>query len=344
MGLTQEGMRAVELYKRILPPGHGLSAIVEIFRDCNEQQLDFPLVLTEIYLGDEKKLEGLRQVVVWTAEMLGKEVYLGDEEADFFRGVLETLGRAEDRLMDEGFEPGVIFEYVVGPRRALMEWLLNGRVTTYEKELERIYGGDEAVFGEKLDSLSIGHLLPEMGVVDITRSFGPYVYVNLTGGQRPEGRWLIDFAACYASSGFENLGWSPWRAVVDLDYQSQMRAAVVSWGGRLSNRLRLVKEAEIIDHGDLFEHGRVLDEMAVSGLEAIAETSELLKNPAVEGMAVVFDVPPEQREKILGSLIDRGLLALPREKGSISMREPLNTSFGVMKKALRIIKETFEAF
>lgn len=168
--------------------------------------------------------ERISQIANWTYHMLNAKDYLGTAEVVLFKSVLEAMGKTEDALMERGDGPEVIFENVVAPRRALTAWWLDGRDTSYEREYARILAGDGATFGEDIagmiaQDITDEHMIPDrLGTVDLTKSFGSYIFRY--SDEHPEGRFEIDFFAGFASLG---LGWSPWQAEVDLEYQRLLR-------------------------------------------------------------------------------------------------------------------------
>lgn len=193
---------------------------------CSQTETRFADAISGVFqiMGTERP-ERIQEFAAWTYEMLRERTSVSPQEFEMFQGVLEALGRTEEALMEAGIEPDVIFENVVAPRRALVEWWLGGRNTDYSVELQRYLTGDSAFWGEDISGVkamevTTRHMIADrFGTVDLARSFGPYIYLTTPDGVE---RYYIDFVAGFASMPF---GWGTWQMENDLEYQRLLRHA-----------------------------------------------------------------------------------------------------------------------
>ena len=115
-----------------------------------------------------------------------------------------------------------------------------------------------------------------------------------------------------------------------------------TWGGNLVDMVRFTKILEIIEEENLVDHAAVVGEKMIDGLESIAaESRDVVSNVRGKGLMVAFDLPDQgQRDVMLDSMFDNGLLAMKSGDHSIRFRGMLDTPEEIITDALEIIVQS----
>ena len=115
-----------------------------------------------------------------------------------------------------------------------------------------------------------------------------------------------------------------------------------TWGGNLVDMVRFTKILEIIEEENLIDNAAVVGEKMIDGLESIAaESRDVVSNVRGKGLMVAFDLPDQgQRDVMLDSMFDNGLLAMKSGDHSIRFRGMLDTPEEIVNDALEIIAQS----
>jgi L-lysine 6-transaminase len=117
-----------------------------------------------------------------------------------------------------------------------------------------------------------------------------------------------------------------------------------TWGGGLTDMVRVGRFLEIIHEERLIDNARNVGEYLLRGLEAVqAELGGLISNARGRGLMIAFDLEtPELRSRAQRKLIDGGLLLLACGVRSIRFRPPLNLSRSEADAGLDIVRRTLK--
>jgi L-lysine 6-transaminase len=112
-----------------------------------------------------------------------------------------------------------------------------------------------------------------------------------------------------------------------------------TFGGNLVDMVRATRILEIIEEENLIENASKMGEVMLGGLENIAdESKEVVSNVRGKGLMIAFDLPDEdQRDTMLDSMFENGLLGLKSGDNSIRFRGMLDTPKEVIQKSLEIV-------
>ncbi|HDD55497.1 MAG TPA: L-lysine 6-transaminase [Chloroflexi bacterium] len=115
-----------------------------------------------------------------------------------------------------------------------------------------------------------------------------------------------------------------------------------TFGGNLVDMVRCTKTLEIIEEENLIDNAAVVGEKMINGLESIAaESRDVVSNIRGKGLMVAFDLPDQrQRDVMLDSMFDNGLLAMKSGDHSIRFRGMLDTPEEIINDALEIVAQS----
>ena len=115
-----------------------------------------------------------------------------------------------------------------------------------------------------------------------------------------------------------------------------------TWGGNLVDMVRFTKVLEIIEEENLIENAGKVGEKMIAGLESIAaESRDIVSNVRGKGLMIAFDLPDHvQRDRMLDSMFENGLLAMKSGDHSIRFRGMLDTPEEVVDDALEIVAQS----
>lgn len=112
-----------------------------------------------------------------------------------------------------------------------------------------------------------------------------------------------------------------------------------TWGGNLVDMVRSTRILEIIEEENLIDHTARMGDVMIDGLDSIAaESKEVVSNVRGKGLMIAFDLPDQSnRDKMLDSMFENGLLAMKSGDHSIRFRGMLDTPKEAIDKALEIM-------
>jgi L-lysine 6-transaminase len=115
-----------------------------------------------------------------------------------------------------------------------------------------------------------------------------------------------------------------------------------TFGGTLTDMVRVTRILEIIEEDKLVEHTAKMGEKMITGLENVAEESKgMISNVRGKGLMIAYDLPSkEKREEMLKTLAENGLKALPCGHLSIRFRGMLDTPEEIIDKALELVAKS----
>lgn len=115
-----------------------------------------------------------------------------------------------------------------------------------------------------------------------------------------------------------------------------------TFGGTLTDMVRVTRILEIIEEDKLVEHTAKMGEKMIAGLENVAEESKgMMSNVRGKGLMIAYDLPSkEKREEMLKTLAENGLKALPCGNRSIRFRGMLDTPEEIVDKALELVAKS----
>jgi len=115
-----------------------------------------------------------------------------------------------------------------------------------------------------------------------------------------------------------------------------------TWGGGLTDMIRVSRYLEIIDEDRLVENARVTGEHLLRGLESLqSELGGLMTNARGRGLMIAFDLAStETRDKAHKRIVQDGLLVLTCGVRSIRFRPPLNLTAAEADIALDIVRNS----
>jgi len=114
-----------------------------------------------------------------------------------------------------------------------------------------------------------------------------------------------------------------------------------TWGGNLADMVRGQRYLEIIAEDGLVENAGLMGQLLLTGLNELAQSSDLIRNVRGRGTLVAFDLPDgRSRDIFRGLLLENGLVALKCGERSIRFRPPLDLAAATVEQALAIIKDS----
>ena len=118
-----------------------------------------------------------------------------------------------------------------------------------------------------------------------------------------------------------------------------------TFGGNLVDMVRCTRILEIIEEENLIAHTAQVGDVMLDGLESIAaESKEVVSNVRGKGLMVAFDLPDQSnRDRMLDSMFENGLLAMKSGDHSIRFRGMLDTPEEAIKEALEIVARSIPA-
>jgi len=118
-----------------------------------------------------------------------------------------------------------------------------------------------------------------------------------------------------------------------------------TWGGSLTDMVRVQRYLEIIDEERLVDHARTEGEYLLRQLEAIQnEFAALVRNARGRGLFCAFDLPTKDvRQKFREKCFERGLIMLGSGEFAVRFRPPLNISRPEIDEGLSIIRQSLKA-
>ncbi|MHA1668263.1 MAG: L-lysine 6-transaminase [Candidatus Heimdallarchaeaceae archaeon] len=117
-----------------------------------------------------------------------------------------------------------------------------------------------------------------------------------------------------------------------------------TWGGNLTDMVRVTRYLEIIEKHDLVANARNNGEYMLKQLHELQEEfSELISNSRGRGFMVSFDLPStEIRDKIKKDAFDKYLLLLGCGEKTIRFRPYLDTTKDIIDEAMSILHEVLK--
>ena len=115
-----------------------------------------------------------------------------------------------------------------------------------------------------------------------------------------------------------------------------------TFGGNLVDMVRATRIIEIIEEENLIENAANVGEKMIDGLESIAaESRDLVSNVRGKGLMIAFDLPDQmQRDTMLDTMFDNGLLAMKSGDHSIRFRGMLDTPEDIIDDTLKIVAQS----
>ncbi len=115
-----------------------------------------------------------------------------------------------------------------------------------------------------------------------------------------------------------------------------------TFGGNLVDMVRCTKILEIIEEENLIKNAAKVGDKMIDGLESIAaESRDMVSNVRGKGLMIAFDLPDQaQRDGMLDSMFDNGLLAMKSGDHSIRFRGMLDTPEEAVNDALEIVAQS----
>jgi len=113
-----------------------------------------------------------------------------------------------------------------------------------------------------------------------------------------------------------------------------------TWGGNLVDMVRGGRYLQIIEAENLMANTTAMGERFLAGLRELAKKNPgKLTNVRGRGLFAAFTLPsPEERKRLLGALMEDGMLALKSGSTSIRFRPPLNVASREIDEALAAIE------
>lgn len=116
-----------------------------------------------------------------------------------------------------------------------------------------------------------------------------------------------------------------------------------TWGGSLTDMVRAELILRIIEEERLMEAAARLGREILAGLGELAEAGAPLSNLRGAGLMCAFDLAsPEERDRVLKSCREKGLLLLGSGTRSIRFRPPLVISSEEIREGLGLLQEALE--
>jgi L-lysine 6-transaminase len=115
-----------------------------------------------------------------------------------------------------------------------------------------------------------------------------------------------------------------------------------TFGGNLTDMVRVTRILEIIEQDNLLDHTAKMGEKMVAGLENVAEESKgMMTNVRGRGLMIAYDLPDKgKRDEMLKTMADNGLKALPCGNRSVRFRGMLDTPEDIVDKALELVAKS----
>ncbi len=132
------------------------------------------------------------------------------------------------------------------------------------------------------------------------------------------------------------------RRVDDVDNVFKVSSRINStWGGNIVDMVRCRRFVEIIEEEGLLANATQVGAQLIDGLQAIADGSGgWVNNVRGRGVFVAFDLPDgEARGKVLGTMLDLGVLGLASGAHAIRFRPALNLNSEDAAEALRLVDQ-----
>ncbi|HET7225391.1 MAG TPA: L-lysine 6-transaminase [Candidatus Eisenbacteria bacterium] len=117
-----------------------------------------------------------------------------------------------------------------------------------------------------------------------------------------------------------------------------------TWGGSLTDMVRIARILEIIESDRLVEHAATAGEHLRRGLQGLAgERPEVFSNARGRGLMCAVDLPDgAARDAAVERCFELGMLILPCGTRSIRFRPPLDVELGELDEGLGILKRAAE--
>jgi L-lysine 6-transaminase len=117
-----------------------------------------------------------------------------------------------------------------------------------------------------------------------------------------------------------------------------------TWGGNLTDMVRVTKYLEIIEEENLVENARVVGAYLLNKLHELeAEFPDLISNTRGQGLFCAMDLASAQdRDQLRTKAYDDGLILIGCGDHSIRFRPPLNISKQEVDDGIRIIRKQLE--
>lgn len=115
-----------------------------------------------------------------------------------------------------------------------------------------------------------------------------------------------------------------------------------TWGGNLTDMVRATRILEIIKKDNLVENAKEMGDYLVFCLRKIQEKigMDFMNNIRGKGLFIACDMPnTEIRDKVMGKIMEDGLLALPSGEKSIRFRPALTIAKETIDKAMQILEK-----
>ncbi len=117
-----------------------------------------------------------------------------------------------------------------------------------------------------------------------------------------------------------------------------------TWGGNLTDMVRLTIYLNIIQEEDLVSRAAKSGEYLLNGLQSIQDDySGLVSNTRGSGLMCAFDLPDEStRDNLLNLIIENGAIILGSGSVTVRFRPPLNISTEEIDQGLSIIRKSLD--
>lgn len=117
-----------------------------------------------------------------------------------------------------------------------------------------------------------------------------------------------------------------------------------TWGGNLTDMVRLTIYLDIIEQEDLVNRAQQSGEYLLNGLVSIRDDyRDLVSNARGSGLMCAFDLPNESiRDRVLGLIIENGAIILGSGSTTVRFRPPLNVSTDEIDHGLSIVRKSLD--
>ena len=114
-----------------------------------------------------------------------------------------------------------------------------------------------------------------------------------------------------------------------------------TWGGNLVDMIRCRRYVEIIEQENLLDNARDVGLHLLTGLERLQqERPDMISNARGRGLFLAFDVPDgATRERLIESMVERGVLGLRSGSTSIRFRPAINLTREQADEGLQLLAQ-----
>lgn len=116
-----------------------------------------------------------------------------------------------------------------------------------------------------------------------------------------------------------------------------------TWGGNLTDMVRLTRILEIIEEDSLVKNAAAVGAHLLKKVQHLAEEFDFVTNPRGKGLMCAFDLPdPHSRKEFLSKAFANGLMILACGERTVRFRPPLNIDEEHIDEGMEIIKKSMK--